>query len=545
MARGEVWSCHHVRIAVTLSYIHHGTAPLSNTLLNYERYRRDPVAFLTECVFTLDQVDKITPIKAFPMEFEYLRLYCKIWQKYPLIAVPKSRRLTMSWTNIALYLWDTMFNQGRNQAFVSKKEDDAKVLVEKAEFIFDHIPKDKIPPELLPKKKTKSSPPMLSFPELNSQIQGFPMGADQLRQFTFSGVFGDECAFWPEAENFYAATLPTIEGGGRMSLVSSPAPGFFKHLVFDTLDKDIDLAIAPETVKAPLRGIRLWMNEDNRFLIYESHYTCHPHKRTKSYRESIKKSLPIRKFLQEYELNWDTFEGLPVYPDFDANRHLSRVPLEPKLGLPLLCGWDFGLTPACVVSQLQGGQLVILKEFVSKNKSISMFAPEVMQSLLTLFPEWHSWESDYRHFIDPAGTHRAETDANTCMNVMKQCGLKNIALGRQDWASRRDAVEGRLVKSSREGPSIIMYEPDCPQLSKGFRGGYQYAESAGVLEPTRLMALKNEFSHCHDALQYLCTRTVGDLVKAKFNIETPKYNFQTRQTPQPTNEHRPLLRRKG
>lgn len=503
---------------------------MGNILVQYERYRRDPIAFLTECVFTLDQVDKENPIKPFPIEFEYLRLYCKIWQKYPLIATPKSRRLTMSWTNIALYLWDTMFNQGRNQAFVSKKEDDAKVLVEKAEFIFDRIPEDKIPKELLPTKKVKASPPILEFPELNSKIQGFPMGADQLRQFTFSGVFGDECAFWPQAEDFYAATLPTIEGGGRMSLVSSPAPGFFKKLVFDTLDKEVDLAMAPPTAKAPVRGVRLWLNEDNKFLVFETHYTAHPHKRSKSYRESIKKSLPLRKFLQEYELNWDTFEGMPVYPDFNANIHLSRTRLEPKLGLPLLCGWDFGLSPACVVAQLQGNQLIILKEFVSKNKSIDMFAPEVMTQLQGLFPEWHSWEADYRHFIDPAGTHRAQTDSNTCMNVMRQCGLLNIALGRQDWASRRGSVENRLVQVTRDGPGMIMYEPDCPQLSKGFRGGYQYNEHAGEIEPTKLSALKNEFSHCHDALQYLCTRIIGDTVKAKFQYQTPAYTFHINKT---------------
>jgi hypothetical protein len=59
------------------------------------------------------------------------------------------------------------------------------------------------------------------------------MGADQLRQFTFSGILGDECAFWEEARKFYSASAPTIEGGGRMTLISSRSPGFFQRLCYD------------------------------------------------------------------------------------------------------------------------------------------------------------------------------------------------------------------------------------------------------------------------------------------------------------------------
>jgi len=47
-------------------------------------------------------------------------------------------------------------------------------------------------------------------------------------------------AFWSDAEKMYSASIPTLEGGGKLTGVSSPAPGFFKRLVFDTLDSEVD-----------------------------------------------------------------------------------------------------------------------------------------------------------------------------------------------------------------------------------------------------------------------------------------------------------------
>ncbi len=201
-------------------------------------YRSDPWAFLSECVYTLDQTDAENPIKKFPVHLKYLKLYARIWQREKLVAVPKSRRMYMSWMNLALYLWDTLFHIGRANAFVSKKEDDADDLVKRAKFIYDNIPEDVLPKALLPRAVYTYG--KLRFPDIDSQIQGFPQGADQLRAFTFSGILADEMAFWEEAQKMYAASFPTLEGGGRFTAISSPGPGFFKRLVFDKLDVETE-----------------------------------------------------------------------------------------------------------------------------------------------------------------------------------------------------------------------------------------------------------------------------------------------------------------
>lgn len=195
--------------------------------------REDPWEFL-KVVRTLDPSDKACPIKPFPVHLDYLKFYVRLWQKNPKILVPKSRRMKMTWINICLFTWDTAFHIGRHNAIISKKEDDSDDLIGKCKFILENIDPQLLPKEFLPAMERTFN--LIEFPEISSKLEGFPSGADQLRQYTFSGLFCDEAAFWSDAEKMYAASIPTIENGGRITMVSSPAPGFFKRLVFDDLD---------------------------------------------------------------------------------------------------------------------------------------------------------------------------------------------------------------------------------------------------------------------------------------------------------------------
>lgn len=201
----------------------------------YKAFASDPWLFCTKCVFTRDEVDKKQSVKRFPSHYEYLHYFVRIWERENRIVVPKSRRMFMSWVCIALYLHDAMFGLNRFNAFQSKKEDDSDSLVGRAEFIYDNIPESEIPRELLPaKNRTYCN---LAFPDTGSEIRGFAQGADQLRQYTVSGLLLDEFAFWDKAEESYSAAIPTLEGGGRVTILSSAGPGFMKKIVFDQLDQ--------------------------------------------------------------------------------------------------------------------------------------------------------------------------------------------------------------------------------------------------------------------------------------------------------------------
>jgi hypothetical protein len=137
-----------------------------------------------------------------------------------------------TWTACGVLLHDAMFNEGRFNAIMSKKEEDADELVRRCMFMYENISPSKLP--VKPKMKYKYTE--LSFPEIDSKIKAFAQGTDQLRQYTCSRVVGDEIAFWPFALQAFVSMKPTIEGGGKITLLSTRFPGFYKELIEDTLD---------------------------------------------------------------------------------------------------------------------------------------------------------------------------------------------------------------------------------------------------------------------------------------------------------------------
>lgn len=497
----------------------------------WKKIREDPIEFL-KCVRTLDQVDRDRPVKPFPIHLKYLQYYVRYWQRERLIGVPKSRRMKMSWTNIALYTWDTMFNLGRHQAFVSKKEDDSDELVKRSKFILENLDFEQLPKELLPKHEYVFG--KLRFPELDSLIQGFASGADQLRQFTFSGILADEMAFWDNAQAMYAGSFPVIEGGGRFTAISSAGPGFFKKLVFDKFDTGEALeearAADDEVVLAekqrPMDGVEVWKNPQNKFFIFQLHYSADEAKRSESWKEAAKSGMPIRDWNQEYEIKWDTFEGLPVYADWNRRIHGTEEKLLPKIGLPLLIGYDFGLTPAAIVAQMQGEQLIVLKEFVSFNTDAKKFSELVIRECRLLFPEWPNLQKDWLCFIDPSGEFRKDTDSGSCAGVLAEKGYGPIS-GPVAFEPRKQGVNHFLTRITRQGPALLVSLQGCPVLVRGFEGGYQFPEKSQEIEPAKLRPVKNAYSHPHDAFQYLCCGIKDQVRSRRVAIPAPSFAFQT------------------
>lgn len=512
-------------------------------LARYNLFRDDPWLFLQHCVWTHDEVDQENPIKKFPCHLPYLHFLVLMWLKQKKLAIPKSRRLTVSWTFIALAVWDCIFHKGRSWALVSKKEEDSKELVQRAEFIIRHIPPDMISPELIPKMKRdgmQSSPPAIEFEEIYSKIQGFPQGGNQLRQRGFSGIFQDECAFWEEAEAAYASSEPTIKGGGRMIMVSTRFPGFFKKIVFDRLDaKDLNFAeVPPSPVKSPMEGVDVWRNPRNEFTVIDISHRANPVKRSPEFEEGLKRTLPIHLYRMEYGKSWDTFSGKPVYEDFNEFLHATRTKPQLHVGLPLLIGWDSsGLTPAAVLAQLQGERLIVFREIIGMGMGAIRFVPYVAEQIRLQFPQVTSLDQTIS-FIDPAGLKRSETNERTYLQYIAEGGFKNVRPGPMTWTRRVESVTDFLVGLSKGESRIQVYEIDCPILVAGFKGGFRYPDSILDAEPDKIRPIKDIHSHPHDGLQYLC----GGLKNYRaenynYEIPTPNYGFQKAEEALPRSKH--------
>ncbi len=508
----------------------------TDALERYEFFRDNPFEYLRHCVFTKDEVDAERPIKPFPVHFEYVRFIVLMWQREKRIAIPKSRRMTVSWTVLALISHDIIFFKGRNWAVTSRKEEAAKELVSRIEFIITHIPEEMIPKALIPKMKNgkmQTSPPTIDFPETYSKVQGHPQGGDQLRQYGFSGIFEDECAFQEESEATYAAAEPTVRGGGRFIKVSSRSiedSGFFKKIVFDKLDAD-DVRfpeVPPVKPRVPMEGVEVWKNPKNGFLVIDLHYTANPAKRGAEFKEGLRKTLPIRKFMMEYEKNWMTYEGRPVYEDFNQYIHTTTIKPDYEVGLPLLLGWDSsGLTPACVVGQLQGEQLVIFQEIIGEGMGAARFVPLVEGILRQAFPTIYDFSTGTVSFFDPAGMKKNEITEETYVQRMSKHGFSRIFPGAMAFKARIDAVTEKLVGLTKGKPKILIYEPLCPVIVAGFKGGYRYSDKIRDSEPTKPEAIKDQHSHPHDGLQYMCSG-LKNYRSENYGVETPlpKYGFQ-------------------
>lgn len=208
-----------------------------------------------------------------------------------------------------------------------------------------------------------------------------------------------------------------------------------------------------------------------------------------------------------------TADGKPVYPEYNDKIHVAPGPIEPNRMLPLLLGWDFGLTPACIIGQLSPlGQLCILEELVSEDMGIRQFASDIVKPrLLNIY---HGMRLISRG--DPAGMIRAQTDERTCYMELQEVGIASEPADTNDFIPRRESVAFFLNRMAGGEPGFLL-SPDCRTLRKGFIGGYRYERLKVAGERYRDRPIKDRFSHPHDALQYLClaAREGGKNVRAR------------------------------
>lgn len=504
-------------------------------LERYQAFRNDPWLFLKHCVFTHDEQDTENPIKKYPSHLLYLYFVVQMFQLFLLIGIPKSRRLTISWTIIALVVWDCIFHKGRSWAMTSKKEGDAGELVSRAEFIIKHIPPELIPPELIPKMKNGGmieSPPSIEFEGIESKIEGFPSGADQLRQRGFSGIFEDETAYQKNAEKTYAGARPTIGAGGRFIKVSSRAmidKGFFRKIVFDRLDskKNIFAEVPPVPASSPMEGVTTWLNPKNKFLIIDIDYFANPAKRGDEFRQALEDTMTPDAFEMEYKKRWQTFQGKKVYDDFNEALHIASVCPNISSGNPILVGWKTkGLTPAAVIAKLDGDRLFVFKEIIGEETEAQSFVSQV-RAEITLSFKVMSFDRDVISFIEPDIIESETAHEDTFLKAFRECGFKKIRTGAVTWNKRRESVTTYLNSLSGGKPKIQIYEKDCPVLATGFKGGFRYPDSIAEKEPDKLKPVRDAYCNPSEALQLLCSGLSSMPIASHFKeIPVPSYGFQ-------------------
>jgi len=254
-------------------------------------------------------------------------------------------------------------------------------------------------------------------------------------------------------------------------------------------------------VKDLTTGLQCWTNQINNFFIMRLHRSADPAKRSQEWVTRTKATLDLSTYLREYELHWEALEGKPVYSDeFSREFHVARSPLGWNPKLAVCRGWDFGLYPACIFTQLLPfSRLLVLREAIGIDIDTERFIDEVSRLSGQWFPG-----ATYYEFVDPTGRNRAGTDGRSYTRLLtgKPLRAKKIILGLNAPVARRTSVVD-FLKGNVKGLPCLLIDPSCDYLIKGFGGGYMYKYVKGTLNPK---ADKNVYSHIHDSLQYLCSK---------------------------------------
>jgi hypothetical protein len=180
---------------------------------------RDPLAFLERHVTIEEPNGTVIPLGLWPFQ----RKTVDVLTTETLTIVLKARRLGLSWIARARALWLAIFRPGIRILILCKTEGDATELLDRIRRMRDRLAADPAARHILAPlqrpAKTRDAVTTLDIgPSTIRALVGTPAAA---RSETAGLVIWDEAAFQQHAEDIWQGLLPTIEGGGRLWIIST------------------------------------------------------------------------------------------------------------------------------------------------------------------------------------------------------------------------------------------------------------------------------------------------------------------------------------
>lgn len=217
--------------------------------------------------------------------------------------------------------------------------------------------------------------------------------------------------------------------------------------------------------------------------------------------------------------------GKPVYPEFNDLLHVADRELVPVRGRGLEIGLDAGLTPAAVIGQRTAfGQWLILDELVSEpGVGAKRFGQRLAALLTERYRDWYEPKDaltvrnpemagdrprlqGVQGWADPSAAFGADTaagEASWIDIVAHEVGIRIRPAPTNALVRRLEAVRLPLTRLI-DGKPGFQLSTRCVKLREGFNSGYRFRKiNAGQEEKYDETPDKNDYSHPHDALQYL------------------------------------------
>ncbi len=227
------------------------------------------------------------PFALFPFQEKISNLFQNTKDKY--VIINKCRQLGISTLVAGYALWLMLFHKDRNILVIATKQETAKNMITKVQFMYENLPAWLRLPTINDNK--------LSLKLSNgSQIKAVSAAADSGRSEAVSLLIIDEAAFIEDIEDIFPAAQQTLATGGQCIVVSTPkGVGNWFHQTF---------------VKAELN--------ENGFLPLKLPWFLHPEK-NQAWRDEQDKLLGSKKLAaQELDCNFEASGDTVIDPEILA-----------------------------------------------------------------------------------------------------------------------------------------------------------------------------------------------------------------------------------
>lgn len=197
--------------------------------------------------------------------------------------------------------------------------------------------------------------------------------------------------------------------------------------------------------------------------------------------------------------------GKPVYQkSFKMDRHVSPVPLKIDPTLPVIIGFDTGLTPALLFQQLTlEGRLRKLREIAAFDMGMQRCIKTYVRPMVKNF-----FPSNPLIFVgDPAGNRRSDSDEGSAVKDLKKAFADEGAVVKtaatNDPSIRIQATD-YVLKEYPDGDPLVLIDPSCTRYIHGLRSMYRYqADTKGGFHPTpQKTGEPGAYGHLIEAGQY-------------------------------------------
>ena len=191
-------------------------------------------------------------------------------------------------------------------------------------------------------------------------------------------------------------------------------------------------------------------------------------------------------------------EGKPVHPRYVDSVHCQDIQFKPDTSKPIVLGFDFGRTPACLFMQ-EGPfkRWIAFDEFITENMSAVDFAPQLKKYLDS---EYQNYK--FKGWGDPSGNNKGQATDNTPFELIRAAGIPCYPTETNNPMMRRAALEEPMKEMCMDGKPRFIILPKCKMTRKGLQGGFCYRRIQTSGEKYTDEPDKNEYSHPCEALEY-------------------------------------------